>query len=171
MSVHRFVSQLTLLPSAKNLMPYNAFQYAAKHPQKCPFPWGYLHPHLINDISCSVPNCVSIGSAVFAQLMADSPCTLKCVLKRDKCEVKNYSFDSPDFKTFAVARLNRDVAAYHTHLASIQARSPDPIEIPSGKSVCLTYSGVPRISFWGYRFNWILAGHILRFQYKMSLCR
>jgi len=77
-SVHPFFAQLTLLPIAQNPMIYNVFQ-SARHSQKCPFTSQHLHSHLIHvprPIWLSIPNCISIGSAVFAQLMADSPYTL-----------------------------------------------------------------------------------------------
>jgi len=43
-----------------------------------------LHPHVMNVPSTRptyIPNCILIGSAVFAQLMAESPYALQCVLK------------------------------------------------------------------------------------------
>jgi len=47
------------------------FTVGAHFSLNCPFPWGYLDPHLIPDSSRSHdPNSISIGSAVFAQVTA-----------------------------------------------------------------------------------------------------
>ena len=48
--------------------------------QKVPFPWGNLHSNIIMVLGPtrrSIPNCTSIGSAVFAQLTVESPYTLQ----------------------------------------------------------------------------------------------
>jgi len=59
-------------------MLYNAFQ----SPPKVPIPlWGYLHPMFPGPTPLSIPNYISIGSAVFAQLTAESLYALQCALK------------------------------------------------------------------------------------------
>jgi len=60
-------------------MHYNAFQ-SIRYPQKCLFQWAYLHVHLLGTTQLSIPNCISIDSAIFAQLMAQNPYTLLCML-------------------------------------------------------------------------------------------
>jgi len=53
---------------------------------KVPLLVGHLHLHVIDVLwttQRSIPNCISIGSAVFAQLTAESGYTLQCALKRD----------------------------------------------------------------------------------------
>jgi len=46
--IGHFFAQLTLFAQPYNPMPYNAFQ-SARHRQKCPFPWGHLHSHVMHD--------------------------------------------------------------------------------------------------------------------------
>ena len=83
-SVHLLFVQLTLLSNPQNRMLYNAFQ-SARQLKSAPcyggictrcvqIPWTRL---------TQPPNYIWICSAVFAQLSAESPCTLQCALKRD----------------------------------------------------------------------------------------
>jgi len=80
-SLHRNMSYifalLTLLPNLHNPKLYNAFQLS-RNPWKYPFPlgafasssnmvYGSPYPH---DSAVSIPNCILIGSAIFAELMA-----------------------------------------------------------------------------------------------------
>ena len=49
-------------------------------PQKCPFPQGHLDPSntwFTLSTQLSIPNCMSVGSAVFAQFTVESPYTLE----------------------------------------------------------------------------------------------
>jgi len=39
----------------------------------------------------SIPNCVSISSAIFAELTADSPYTLQCALKCDYTKINRFT--------------------------------------------------------------------------------
>jgi len=36
---------------------------------------------------------------------------------------------------FAVVCLDRDVLTYHRHIAEVEARPPDPIQVPKGKPI------------------------------------
>jgi len=56
----------------------------AKHPKSAPSHGGIYTPYMFTGLTwLSILNCISVGSAVFAQLAADSSCTLQCVLKCD----------------------------------------------------------------------------------------
>jgi len=62
-------------------MLYNTFQLARK-PQKCPFMWEIYIPvkyMLPGSTRLIIPNCILIGSAIFAQLTAESPYITMCV--------------------------------------------------------------------------------------------
>ena len=49
-------------------------------PLKCLFQWAYLHVHFLGTTRLSIPNCISIASAIYAQLIAQNPYTLQCML-------------------------------------------------------------------------------------------
>jgi len=61
------------------LTPECCREHALPDPENCPFLWGIWTPSntwFIQSTQLSIPNAISIGSAVFAQLTADSPYTL-----------------------------------------------------------------------------------------------
>jgi len=78
-------AQLTLLPTHQNLMHYDAFQ-SVRHP-KSALSVRASTPHVIHvpwtHHRLSIPNCILIGSAVFAQFTAKCLYTSQCELKRD----------------------------------------------------------------------------------------
>ena len=58
---------------------YDAFQ-SVKHPKSAPFPRGGIctrsNTWFLGPIQLRIPNYISIGSAVYAQLTAHSPCII-----------------------------------------------------------------------------------------------
>jgi len=82
-------AQLILLPNPQNPMLYNFFNRPESPDTSKSAPshlvsnlhilMQYMFPGLIR---LSIPKCTSIGSAVFAQLTADSSYTLQCALER-----------------------------------------------------------------------------------------
>jgi len=82
-SVHPFLAQLTVLPNPQNPILYNAFQ-SAIHP-KSALSRGHIYIPMFPGLTrLRTPNCVSIGSAVLAQLTAERPDILQCVLNAIK---------------------------------------------------------------------------------------
>jgi len=77
--VHRFFVQLILLPNPQNPMLYNAFQLT-RHP-KSDIPMRASAFPCTGSTPLTIPNCILIGSAIFAQLTAESPYTLQWLLK------------------------------------------------------------------------------------------
>jgi len=74
-SVHPFFAQLTLLPIPKSYA-IQSFSIGQTY-QACLFSAGSS-----GSTRLSIPNCISISSAVFAQLTADCPFTLQCATER-----------------------------------------------------------------------------------------
>ena len=86
----------SLFYQTPNPMLYNAFK-SATHP-KCPLPWGRLDLHVTlfpGRTQLSIPNCISIGSAVFPQLIVERSYTLQCALKRNKRATKKLTVLQP----------------------------------------------------------------------------
>jgi len=66
-------------------MLYNAFQLARSAPSRDGIYTPMSH---VPRIHPSIPNCILIGSAVFAQLMAKNSYTLECALKHNEQAIK-----------------------------------------------------------------------------------
>jgi len=63
---------------AHGIIPYSLLRIV--FPQNCPFPWGSGPPsqtRFLRLIQAQKPNGISIGSAVFAQMIAEFPYTLQ----------------------------------------------------------------------------------------------
>ena len=74
------LAQLIFLPNSPKSFTLRCFSIN-QTPPKVPYPWGNVIHVPIPGPPNSISNCISIGSAVFSQLTAQSPCTLQCALK------------------------------------------------------------------------------------------
>jgi len=83
------VAKWSPISDTAELLLYSSWQSVVGHavvghdisPQNCPFPWVIWTPNESNawffgSTQLSIPNGISIGSAVFTQFTADSPYTL-----------------------------------------------------------------------------------------------
>jgi len=85
-SVHPFFAQLTLFyPTPKILCCSVLFNWS--YTPKATRPVGASTPvtpcNICSLVRLSIRNCLSIGSAIFVQLTAQSPYSLQCALKRN----------------------------------------------------------------------------------------
>jgi len=131
----------------------NVVRYVrASFPNNCPFTWGSV-PLLMCGSSCpprhSIPNGISIGSAVFAQLKAESPCTLQWVPLSPKLPLsvgRSRPHLIPDslglFKPTTQNGISIGSAVFAQFttecLSNLQWNAPSPLKIPLSIGVILT---------------------------------